>query len=515
VTSATNERAFFAFKLHQFISGAGHAFATLEPPGSGGHGRRPAVPPDDSRSASTPVHFCRECGHEYHPVRIVDDGRPEALPRRDIDDAAPPSDEDDERPTDAADDNESSAFVTLHRWTRTSRSTTATRTTPRPGSSTTPLATAAQALLPEGARSTLRASPPTAASARAPAWFIPGKFRFCLRCGDTRAAPPATATASRRSRPKVEAPPPPCSSAACCAGCTVPQSGCPADTRKLLGFTDNRQDAALQAGHFNDFLFVSLIRAGFLGALASGGRQGCAATSSARRSRRRSASTAPIRDRAEWLQEPTSRASTSRRPRADAATGARLPGLVRPAPRLALHEPEPGAARPGRSRVPRPRRARGDDEEFEKRPPLLKRTRPPRCAPTLYRELSTTCASGWRSRARCSTTVARADGRAVAQPHPRALGLRRDEKPRGALAHGDHRRRKDNSAARRGPHRARRLAQRARQAALERAACGTATAPRRAFKSKEIDALIGTCCGRDRSWLVSEENTPFDSRGWR
>jgi hypothetical protein len=38
-------------------------------------------------------------------------------------------------------------------------------------------------------------------------------------------------------------------------------------TRKMLGFTDNRQDAALQAGHLNDFLFVSLVRAGFLRAL--------------------------------------------------------------------------------------------------------------------------------------------------------------------------------------------------------------------------------------------------------
>jgi hypothetical protein len=27
----------------------------------------------------------------------------------------------------------------------------------------------------------------------------------------------------------------------------------PPHSRKLLGFTDNRQDAALQAGHFNDF----------------------------------------------------------------------------------------------------------------------------------------------------------------------------------------------------------------------------------------------------------------------
>ncbi len=34
VTREANPRSFFAFKLHQFISGAGHAFATLEPPGS-------------------------------------------------------------------------------------------------------------------------------------------------------------------------------------------------------------------------------------------------------------------------------------------------------------------------------------------------------------------------------------------------------------------------------------------------------------------------------------------------
>ena len=29
---------------------------------------------------------------------------------------------------------------------------------------------------------------------------------------------------------------------------------------KLLSFTDNRQDASLQAGHFNDFVHVSLLR---------------------------------------------------------------------------------------------------------------------------------------------------------------------------------------------------------------------------------------------------------------
>ena len=46
------------------------------------------------------------------------------------------------------------------------------------------------------------------------------------------------------------------------------------DKRKLLGFTDNRQDAALQAGHFNDFLFVSLLRAATLAALRKAGGAG-------------------------------------------------------------------------------------------------------------------------------------------------------------------------------------------------------------------------------------------------
>ena len=33
----------------------------------------------------------------------------------------------------------------------------------------------------------------------------------------------------------------------------------PEEARKLLSFTDNRQDAALQAGHFNDFVQVNLL----------------------------------------------------------------------------------------------------------------------------------------------------------------------------------------------------------------------------------------------------------------
>src|SRR5690606_21524672 len=44
--------------------------------------------------------------------------------------------------------------------------------------------------------------------------------------------------------------------------------------RKLLSFTDNRQDASLQAGHFNDFVEVSLMRSGLYRAMVRLGNEG-------------------------------------------------------------------------------------------------------------------------------------------------------------------------------------------------------------------------------------------------
>jgi hypothetical protein len=46
------------------------------------------------------------------------------------------------------------------------------------------------------------------------------------------------------------------------------------EARKLLSFTDNRQDAALQAGHFNDFVQVGLLRSALYRAAAKAGREG-------------------------------------------------------------------------------------------------------------------------------------------------------------------------------------------------------------------------------------------------
>ncbi len=88
--------------------------------------------------------------------------------------------------------------------------------------------------------------------------FLPGKFRFCPNCKDQ---PPGQAReinklAGLSAEGRSSATTLLVSSAL--RWMNRPVNNVQADKRKLLGFTDNRQDAALQAGHFNDFLFVSL-----------------------------------------------------------------------------------------------------------------------------------------------------------------------------------------------------------------------------------------------------------------
>lgn len=48
----------------------------------------------------------------------------------------------------------------------------------------------------------------------------------------------------------------------------------PERAKKLLSFTDNRQDASLQAGHFNDFVQVTLLRSALFNAASGAGPDG-------------------------------------------------------------------------------------------------------------------------------------------------------------------------------------------------------------------------------------------------
>lgn len=45
-------------------------------------------------------------------------------------------------------------------------------------------------------------------------------------------------------------------------------------SQKLLSFTDNRQDASLQAGHFNDFVEIGILRSALYNAALDAGKNG-------------------------------------------------------------------------------------------------------------------------------------------------------------------------------------------------------------------------------------------------
>ncbi len=263
-------RSFFAFKLHQFISGAGYAYATLEPPGERtvtveGQQFLPGAP----HKRLYALHFCRDCGHAYHPVRrVVGDGAEGVrFYARDIDDSVPDADEDE------GNTRERFGFLTLHgegmsfdgdpssypdAWVQTNKKGVTTLKPP----------------YRNAAVERVRVKPDGSVGTGAEAWFLPGRFRLCLRCGETW--PGAGRDRNRLASLSAEGR---SSATTVLVGSALrwmhgPHSHLDADKRKVLGFTDNRQDAALQAGHFNDFLFVSLVRAGFLRALQIAGDEG-------------------------------------------------------------------------------------------------------------------------------------------------------------------------------------------------------------------------------------------------
>ena len=305
-----SERSFFAFKLHQFISGAGHAYATFETPGARtvtADGQQFLPDHPDKRLYS--VHFCRECGHEYHPVRLVQQDGESVFLARDIDDAPPAGQDEEDGDANETRPEGTFGFLTPHP-PEDSAFTFADREDDYP-ETWLELAAGGNQRLKKYYRDARARSfvvgPDGQVGSGTRAWFLPGKFRLCLRCGNTQggAARDRTRLASLSAEGRSSATTVLVGSALRWMHAT---SAMAPYTRKLLGFTDNRQDAALQAGHFNDFLFVSLVRAGFLGALQDAGPNGLRSDelgSAQQRALDFDGLDAQIR--AEWLLEPTLR----------------------------------------------------------------------------------------------------------------------------------------------------------------------------------------------------------------
>ena len=307
-----SEDSFYSFKLHQFISGAGHAYATIEPPGA----RRVTVDgqqflPGHADKRLYAVHFCRECGHEYNPVRLVHQEGGTLFLARDIDDAPPArqgeveGDAHEEQP-----EGEVFGFLTPHppndsAFTFDDRDEDYPETWLEFDAGGNPRL---KAYYRDARARRFRVAPDGQVGSGTPVWFLPGKFRLCLRCGNTLggAGRDRTRLASLSAEGRSSATTVLVASAL--RWMHGGESAMDRYTRKLLGFTDNRQDAALQAGHFNDFLFVSLVRAGFLGALHDAGPEGLRSDglgAAVQHTLGFDRPEAPIR--AEWLLEPSLR----------------------------------------------------------------------------------------------------------------------------------------------------------------------------------------------------------------
>ena len=249
----------FAFKLHQFISQGSAVYSTLEPAAARHltlEGQRYIAGPHGERLLF-PLVFCRECGQHY--ALCAYDPEAEAVtPRQPMSRG-----EDVSEPALAGylltgEDawSEESEELLPDSWFNLTRSGRTIKKDYRP------FLPRRLSVRSDGACTAL----PGADSVTA--WFLPTPFLTCLRCGTvyTRQNKDDFRKLARLSSEGR-------STATTLISVTtvdeMRRSDLAPSAQKLLSFTDNRQDASLQAGHFNDFAGVSLLRAAIASALES------------------------------------------------------------------------------------------------------------------------------------------------------------------------------------------------------------------------------------------------------
>lgn len=253
----------FAFRLHQFISRGDSVYASVEPPEDRfvtTAGQR--FVPGDRAKVLLPLVFCRECGQEYYSVRVSND-RPRVVYERDL--------------RDRLNDEDSEAGFLYHSrqnpwpyepvdvisrlpddWLETSNGAVRVRS-------------ARQDDLPKAVRVSADGE---VGGDGLDCHYIRAPFRFCLNCGvsygfrqSSDFAKLATLGSAGRATATTVL------SLSAIRFLRVEES-LDASARKLLSFTDNRQDASLQAGHFNDFIEIGLLRSALYRAVANAGSIG-------------------------------------------------------------------------------------------------------------------------------------------------------------------------------------------------------------------------------------------------
>ncbi len=270
VIDLDTQRPVFAFRLHQFVTRGDTAYASLQSELERKITMQAQTfdPSDPNRERILlPLVFCRECGQEYYAAarRPPDEGieEPARLLPRGLGDQAPEVGD--------------AGFLYLssaHPWPldeATYRSqlpddwVEETAAGDRVRADRREWVPQAVGVHPDG-RLGSYGEPGTLTG-----HWVPTPFRFCLHCGvaysfTTRSDISKLTTLGLEGR----------STATTMLSLSIlrylrdhgAEAGIP---EKLLTFTDNRQDASLQAGHFNDFVQVSLLRTALV---QRGGRGG-------------------------------------------------------------------------------------------------------------------------------------------------------------------------------------------------------------------------------------------------
>lgn len=257
----------FAFRLHQFVSRGDAVYASLEPEADRYltlYGQQ-YVPGDRSR-VLLPLVFCRCCGQEYFCVRLTYDlgHKVRTAVPRDLSDLA-------------SDEQGEAGYLYF------------SSENPWPDDLDELVVRLPDDCLEEDQRGQLRIKrgrqkdlPETLcldtlgreSKEGLQVQFLRAPFRFCLHCGVSYSfrqrvdfAKLATLAAEGRSTATTIL------SLATIRGIRSDES-LPQEARKLLSFTDNRQDASLQAGHFNDFVEIGLLRSALHKAVSAAGEAG-------------------------------------------------------------------------------------------------------------------------------------------------------------------------------------------------------------------------------------------------
>ena len=261
-----NDHPLFAFRLHQFVSKGESVYAAPEPEDVR-HVTLQAqqfVPGSERTKVLLPVAFCRECGQEYYSVRRGQNeaGQVAYLERS----VADRLDNDDGEAgylyiSEAAawpDDAEEFIPRLPDTWLETDNGVVTVRRSQRQN-------------LP---RKVLISGTAVEGEGRQVAWWLPAPFRFCLQCGvahNPRQQSDFGKLATLGSEGRSTA-------TTVMTLSTIRKLRGDDDlvrtARKLLSFTDNRQDASLQAGHFNDFVEIALLRSALWRAVDLAGDEG-------------------------------------------------------------------------------------------------------------------------------------------------------------------------------------------------------------------------------------------------